>query len=530
MAESEGMAIPVFVVTGFLDAGKTTFLNLLLNRRDWRDVRMMVIQFETGEEDFRSRYGNCPCISFPKKMLEQQPMQIMEQIRSLLQSRELDELWIEWNGVVPFSQLQALLLQASLRNLCKIQKVIHIADGEEIENLLGRTGDALPEQISTCDFAVVRNVRSTKMFNGIRRLLKGINPGIKVIEMKAYNNLFKQLFVKKERPVNIAFLMILLIVALHFALKPLLEMVQIPVNTIINVFLGIMLQAVPFLLIGVLLSSGIQVFVPQNAIERRFPKSIGLGMVAAILGGFCLPVCDCASIPIFRSLVRKGIPLPVAVTFMTATPVINPVVILSTYYAFNGDMTIVISRVCLGIAAAVCIGLIVGSWAAKDRVLSGGALDRLMCSCGCYEDAESITTIKGKIGLFIRHSQAEFFSVGKYLVIGVFISSVFQTLGTGIFTTAQSGADLAISLVIMMTMAFVLSLCSSSDAVVARSFANQFPMGGIMGFLVFGPMMDIKNVMMLSSWFTKGFIAKLLFTAFVVCFTLVFLFFSRGGI
>jgi uncharacterized membrane protein YraQ (UPF0718 family) len=81
------------------------------------------------------------------------------------------------------------------------------------------------------------------------------------------------------------------------------------VNTVINVFLGIILQAVPFLLIGVLLSSAIQIFIPKEWIERRFPKSIGLGMVVAILGGFCLPVCDCTSIPVFRSLVKKGIPL-----------------------------------------------------------------------------------------------------------------------------------------------------------------------------------------------------------------------------
>ena len=89
---------------------------------------------------------------------------------------------------------------------------------------------------------------------------------------------------------------------------------------------------------------------------------------------------------------------------------------------------------------------------------------------------------------------------------------------------------LAVSIIIMMTMAFVLSLCSSSDAVIARSFANQFPMGAIMGFLVFGPMMDIKNVMMLSSGFSKSFIVKLLFTAFIVCFAVVFLFTGLGGI
>ncbi|MEG6520716.1 permease [Desulfotomaculum sp. 1211_IL3151] len=524
------MAIPVYVVTGFLDAGKTTFLNTLLNRRDWQDIRILVIQFESGEEEFQSQYHNCHHISFPKKALEQQPLQVVSQILYVLQTYNPEEIWIEWNGVVPFSRLQALLLQDSLRSLCKIQKVIHIADAASIENLLGRTGGALPEQIANSDFAVVRNVHSATVYKRIHRLLNGINSGINIYEIRAYKDLYKQLFGRQEHPVNFFFLTVAMLVILHFAARPVFEAFQIPFNTIINVFLGIILQAVPFLLIGVLLSSVIQVFIPQGFIERRFPKSLGAGMLAAILGGFCLPVCDCASIPIFRSLVRKGIPLPVAITFMAATPVINPVVILSTYYAFSGNLTIVIQRICFGMIAAIIIGLIFAIWPPKGNVLSGGTFDRLMCNCGCYEDAESITTFSGKLGLFIRHSQAEFFSVGKYLMIGTFIASLFQVLGTGIFTDAQSGAGLAVSIIIMMAMAFVLSLCSSSDAVIARSFANQFPMGAIMGFLVFGPMMDIKNVLMLRSGFSKSFIAKLLFTAFIVCFAVVFLFAGLGGI
>lgn len=525
------MGIPVYVVTGFLGAGKTTFLNTLLNRHDWRDSRILVVQFESGEEEFQSRYHNCYSISFSKKILEQQPNQIVEQISAYIQAhwQKLDEIWIEWNGIVPFSGLQALLLQDSLRGLCKIQKVIHVADAANIENLLGRTGGAMPEQIANSDFAVVRNVRSATVNKQIRRLLNGINSGVYIYEMRDYKDLYRQLFGSRERPVNFFFLTVALLVALYFTAQPVFEMLQIPFNTIMNVFLGIILQAVPFLLIGVILSSAIQVFIPQSFIERRFPKSLGIGMLVAILSGFCLPVCDCASIPIFRSLVRKGIPLPVAITFMAATPVINPVVILSTYYAFSGNMAVVVGRVCFGIIAAIIIGLVFVIWPPKGTVLSGGALDRLMCSCGCYEDAESITTFSGKVGLFIRHSQAEFFSVGKYLVIGTFIASIFQVLGTGIFTAAQSGAGLAVSIIIMMGMAFVLSLCSSSDAVIARSFANQFPMGAIMGFLVFGPMMDIKNVMMLSSGFSKSFIGKLLFAAFIVCFGVVFLLASLGG-
>ncbi len=523
------MPIPVYVVTGFLDAGKTTFLNHLLNRHDWRDVRILLIQFETGDEEFQNQYNNCINITFTKKTFEQQPKQIVKQINSNIQNYEFDEIWVEWNGVVPFSHLQSLFLHPLLRSLCKIQKVMHIADGENIDHLLGRTGGALPEQIAACDFVVVRNLHSAAAKNRIRRIMRGLNPGVKVYGIKAYDDLYQQLFGKKEHPVNLFFLIVVLFIALNIFTKPVLEILHIPVNTVINIFLGIILQAVPFLMIGVLLSSLIQVFVPQSMIARRFPKSLGMGLIIAILGGFCLPVCDCASIPIFRSLVRKGIPLPVAVTFMTVTPVINPVVILSTYYAFSGNMIIVISRICFGIISAVLIGVSFAIWPPKSHIFSGGSLDRLMCSCGCYEDADSITSFKGKIGLFVRHSQAEFFSVGKYLVIGTFISSIFQTMGTKLFTDVQDSAGLAISIIIMMIMAFLLSLCSSSDAVIARSFANQFPMGALMGFLVFGPMMDIKNVMMLSSGFSRSFIVKLLFTTFIICFSIVFLLSSLGG-
>lgn len=524
------MEIPVYVVTGFLDAGKTSLLNSILNRHSWRSIRTLVIQFESGEEDFQSQHDNCASISFPKKLLEQQPKEIVTQIHHYIQNNQFDEIWVEWNGVVPYSQLQHLFLQASLRRLCHIQKVFHAANAESIENLLCATGGILPEQISNCDFAVVRNIKKSKDLRNIKRMLNGINPGIHTYTVKEFNNLSRQIFSKKDSPVSFFILTILSLAFLHFLITPFLDMLQIPVNTITNVFLGIILQAIPFLLIGVLLSSVIHVFIPQDFIERRFPKSIGLGMITAILLGFCLPVCDCASIPIFRSLVKKGVPLPAAVTFMTAAPVINPVVILSTCYAFSGNLSIVVNRVCLGIISAVIIGLIMAVFPPKGSVLSGGTLDRLMCRCGCYEDINTITTFKGKTGLLLRHSQAEFFSVGKYLLIGTFISSIFQVIGTGIFTAAQSGSGLVISVMIMMSMAFVLSLCSSSDAVVARSFASIFPSSAVMAFLVFGPMMDIKNVMMLSSGFSKRFIIYLLFTVFIVCFAVVFLFSGLGGI
>ncbi len=517
------MSTPVYVVTGFLEAGKTTFLNNLLNSRDWTKVKKLLIQFEIGEEPFTSRFPGCYVSQVLKKELEQSPEQVVTRLTESIQTAKPDEIWIEWNGVVPFTELQTLLLQPTLRSLCKIRKVIHIADGAVFETILGRTGAALPEQVANSDFVVLRNAQPGSDMKRIRRIVNEINPGAGIYPITPYSDFCAQLSKRKEHPVDVFFLLVILIVALFLLARPLFELANIPVNTIINIFLGIILQAFPFLLIGVLLSSAIQIFVNKEFIERRFPRSFGLGMLVAVLAGFCLPVCDCASIPIFRSIVKKGVPMPVAVTFMTVTPVINPVVILSTWYAFNGNIGIIFGRVAFGIISAILIGLLFGIFPSEEDLPAGGTLDGLMCSCGCYTEMDTATSFKAKLSLFLRHSQAEFFSVGKYLVIGTFLSAVFQTIGTDLFVTAQSGAGMALSIVIMMLMAFVLSLCSSSDAVVARSFAGQFPMSAIMGFLVFGPMMDIKNMMMLSAGFSKRFIIKLTVFTFLVCFSVVFL-------
>ena len=293
-------------------------------------------------------------------------------------------------------------------------------------------------------------------------------------------------------------------------------------DAVVNVFLGILLQAFPFLLIGVLLSSAIQIFVSQQWLHEHFPKHLAGGLLFAALAGFCLPVCDCASVPVFRSLVRKGVPPAAAVTFLMAAPVINPVAILSTWYAFSGDVRIVLCRVGLGLLCAVLIGLTF-SRAGKNGLSPSGS-GWFSCACGCSvgQAAEG-----GKLSLYLRHTQTEFFSVGKYLVLGALVSALFQTLDRS-FPWGNGGDGLFLPLLVLMGMAFFLSLCSSADAVVARSFAGQFPMGALMGFMVFGPMMDIKNLILLSGGFSRKFVLRLCLTSFCICGMVVFLSFSTG--
>lgn len=516
------LRIPVYVVTGFLGSGKTTLINKLLDKRPPETTRLLLVQFEVGEEEFGGNEYVCQVLTFTKRELETSPKDISERIAICVDELSIDEIWVEWNGMAAFSELQSIFLAKALICKCKIEKVIHIADADTLDALLGKTGAALPEQISAADMVVLRCSGSGAQRKNAARLVHSLNRGVKIADAEESSRILKTLARRDLSSVSILCLSIVYALALVWFYSRYMNISFISLNTLVNVFLGIILQAVPFLLIGVLISSAIQIFVSSEAIERRFPKKLGLGMLTAILMGFCLPVCDCASVPIFKSLVKKGIPVPVAVTFLTAAPVINPVVMLSTYYAFNGSLRVVAVRVGLGILAALLIGLFFSAWPSKNELLSGG-FDGAMCSCGCYTGINEAKGLKDKLRLYTRHAEMEFFNVGKYLMIGAFISALFQTIGTKtLFLQTTSGY--AFSLLLMMVLAFLLSLCSSSDAVIARSFSSIFPTGAVMGFLVFGPMMDIKNLLMLSGGFSKKFVLKLLLAVFLICYLVVIAF------
>ncbi len=453
---------PTYVVTGFLNAGKTTFLNRMFESRGQDKSSVLILQFELGETLLKVDTPNVLVRAFKKRDMERNPEAIARTVAALVREARISAVWIEWNGMEAFERLASLLALPSLSELMKLSKVLHVANAASLETLIGRTGVALPTQIANSDFAVIRGTQTPDDLMRMRRLLSTINPGITVYADNDPNVIRKKIAQRTESPFSGFIIMVVLMVLIYFGGSTLFTNAQIDINIIINVFVGIILQAVPFLLIGILLSSLIQTYINRETIERRFPKTVGLGMLTAVIGGFLLPVCDCASIPIFRTLVRKGVPLPAAITFMTVSPVINPVVILSTYYAFNGDMTVVGARVGLGLVSALVIGLSFAIRKPKTSVLSGAAWDRITCSCGSFEDPNAVSGARAKFRLFLRHAQTEFFDVGKYLIIGTFVSSILQTMGSGAFTLAQSGAGRIASTILMMAMAFALSLCSSS--------------------------------------------------------------------
>jgi len=278
-----------------------------------------------------------------------------------------------------------------------------------------------------------------------------------------------------------------------------------------SMFISILLEALPFLLLGIFVSSIMQVVIPEAWIQKIIPKHPVLGVLVASFLGMLFPVCECGLIPVVRRLMAKGMPLYAGVTFILAGPIVNLVVISATFTAFRGRNEFVYSRVGLAILVSCIVGLIVYSFIRKDpRKLSG-----------TNEFAQSsVQSLSGNnkrnaIHQILRHSSDEFFDMGKYLILGAFITGLIQTLVPRAELIAIGQGEYT-SHFFMLGFAYILSLCSTSDAFVASSFLTTFSASSLLTFLVFGPMIDFKGTLMLCSVFRLKFVIFLIVAVAIV--------------
>ncbi|CAM2140059.1 putative permease [Paraburkholderia tropica] len=267
-----------------------------------------------------------------------------------------------------------------------------------------------------------------------------------------------------------------------------------------SIFISILIEAIPFILIGVILSGIIQMVVSEEMIARIMPKNRFLAVLFGALAGILFPACECGIIPITRRLLLKGVPLHAGVAFMLTAPIINPIVLFSTYIAFGNRWSVVFYRGGLALAVSVIIGIIL-SYQFKDN--------QLLKPDEPGHRHHHHHTLLQKLGGTLRHAIDEFFSVGKYLIIGAFIAAAMQTYVKTSTLLAIGQNDVSSSLV-MMGLAFVLSLCSEVDAFIASSFSSTFSLGSLIAFLVFGAMVDIKNLLMMLAAFKKRFVFLLI--------------------
>jgi uncharacterized protein len=271
-----------------------------------------------------------------------------------------------------------------------------------------------------------------------------------------------------------------------------------------TIFLSILIEALPFVLIGVLIAGVIQIFVTEEHIKRWIPKNKILAVIMSCIVGAIFPACECGIVPIVRRLVSKGVPIHAAMGFMLTGPLINPIVIASTYMAFGNDFKIAGLRMGLGFFVAVIVALIVSFLfkgnQMKESISMGSSHSHL------HTDKESFIN---RFWSMLTHSIDEFFDMAKFLVMGALLAALVQTYMPA-KTLLETGNGPVASLLVMMGLAYVLSLCSEADAFIGASFSSIFPTSSILGFLIFGPMIDLKNTLMMLSVFRLKFVFGML--------------------
>lgn len=297
-----------------------------------------------------------------------------------------------------------------------------------------------------------------------------------------------------------------------------------------TIFLSIILEALPFVVLGVMVSSLIQALVSQERMMKLLPKSGALSVVGATFIGMVLPVCDCGTIPVARSLIRKGMPVSAAMAFTLSAPVINPLTMIATFVAFGFNATMMWARVAATFGIAVTIGWVL--LAAENKRKAAGAPALAGASAGpmglelpMLETAATVEetaptprrTPREVFKYVINHAVIEFFEVGIFVVISAAVAALLQTFMPASVTQAI-GDHPILSVLVMMALAVILSLCSEADAFVARSLASLTTGGGVLSFLVIGQMIDIRNILLLPRVYDKWVIVRTFSLAIVLTF------------
>ncbi len=307
-------------------------------------------------------------------------------------------------------------------------------------------------------------------------------------------------------------------------------------------FLSLFLEGAPYILLGTLISGFIDVYMPANVLERALPKNKFLAILSCGFMGLLLPVCECAVVPVIRRLVAKGLPVSCAFTYMLAAPILNPITIWSTWHAFDKQDQLwnVVSRCGMGYMVAVIVGIIV-MFLPLERVLRDSVLKTIRSAkptkkehdhshahdhdhehgcCGHdhnhddhhHDHDHSHSDEKNKIVSAMRSGMRDAVDVGVYFTIGVCLAAMFNIL----YNSNQETFSAILSNPVaetggMMMLAFLLSVCSTSDAFMAATY-NFVGAGAKMSFMVLGPMLDVKLVFLYQTvmkkkfllWFTVG--------------------------
>ncbi|MEU6369668.1 permease [Streptomyces sp. NPDC046931] len=283
--------------------------------------------------------------------------------------------------------------------------------------------------------------------------------------------------------------MVLLLLLLVVGQGPIRRVLAAPVmQSWMTVFLAVVVQALPFLVLGVLLSAALAVFVPPSFFARALPKRPALAVPVAGMAGAVLPGCECASVPVAGALVRRGVTPAAALAFLLSAPAINPIVLTATAVAFPRNPEMVLARFAASLLVACAMGWI---WQRLGRT------DWLKPPVrASYEGRSKGAAFWGSVRHDVMHA-------GGFLVVGAMAAATLKAVAPASWLRTAAGNPV-VAILALSVLAVLLSICSEADAFVAASL-SQFSLTARLAFLVVGPMIDLKLFAMQAGTFGRSF-------------------------
>src|SRR5215203_166584 len=292
---------------------------------------------------------------------------------------------------------------------------------------------------------------------------------------------------------------------------------------LITLALSIVVEALPFVILGALVSVIVRLFAPTQRILRLLPKRPLLRRLSISLFGTFMPVCECGNVPVARGLVIRGLSVAESTTFLLAAPIINPVTLLATSQAFRLDPSIVWIRMAGGLLIANLVGGLIALYKDQMELVSKGFYNTL-CQVGTADDlhqyehnhdhhvhhdhdhhhASNRWWDRWQEGIVIFRDEVSLML--KVLCLGALIAGATQVFVPRDVLTSL-GSDPFLSILAMIALAFIISICANVDAFFALAYSNTFTVGSIVAFLVFGPMIDIKMLTMMRTTYKVRLLA-----------------------
>jgi len=260
-----------------------------------------------------------------------------------------------------------------------------------------------------------------------------------------------------------------------------------------TVCLAITLQALPFLLLGTVLSGAINAFVPADLFTRILPRRPALAVPVAGVAGVVLPGCECASVPVANSLIRRGVTPSAAFAFLLSAPAINPIVLTATAVAFPGNPAMVAARLLASLVTAAAMGWL-WLWLGREEWLRPSVR---------HTGHRSGHSRRREFRLGFQH---DFLHAGGFLVLGAMAAATFNVAVPRSVLDTFSGSPW-LSVLFLAALAVLLAVCSEADAFVAASLTGFSPTARLV-FMVVGPMVDLKLIALQAGTFGRSFAVR----------------------